>query len=354
MSALPKPAPASVLPTLPPAGIAPPDPAYAPLWRQLGADSCRVSMVDLEMRSHLASRWMVEGGASGGIGLDQTLDSTIAGAATLISRLSESRGQPAGRVTSHMLSPRRWVYMWRVNDRIGVLAQVQHTIGRTAPSEFDAAAVRLVCEHWLSTELEAIGAWHAASAPWNRTERRSRAPTPRVLWAVLASLLACIAIGLWVLLSAASAAAGQAAQHQREVQRLGELTDGTLVNGLSTKLAGGDYGELQESLTQHAALQHFSSAVVSNARGLVVAQEGITPSLRIGAPVPDEVRARMRALPLTAAGQAQGQLLMMASSGAAAAAADTAAALRGVGAALCLVALTGGGLLVLHLRRRRR
>jgi uncharacterized protein YidB (DUF937 family) len=349
-----KPPPSSILPSLPPSGTVAPDPGFMPLWRQIGADSCRVSLVDLKTQSHLAGRWMNEGGAAGGVRPEQTVDSTIPGVMEPLSRLSE--GDSGGdSPVAHMLSPRRWVYCWKVDEHIALMAQVHFVVARTVTSPFDTAVVRLICEHWLAPELQAIGSWRAAAVPWDRAERRARAPAPRALWWALASLLACALIGAWLALIGAPAAAERYALQQGEILRLTELADSTLVRNLSAALAGGDYGELQEALTQHAGLGHFAAAVVGNARSQVVAQAGVSPGLRIGAAVPEDLIARSRVMPLTAGGQRLGQLLLVAGQSSAPAPGSGIDRLLRAGAVLlCLVALVGAGWLGHFVRRRAR
>lgn len=286
------------------------DLVHEPLWRQLGADHCRVAVVGLLSLQALAWRWMRDGGVSSGQGDAQPLDHILPGADTLLSHWVEASATEPDAVITHMLSPRRWVYFWRVDGHLGVLVQMHFLTGRSSAHEFDTAGVRIVTEHWLASDLRALEPGTPVQA-WDRNERRMRPPMPRTLWVALLSLLGCGLFGLWLAVAGASAAADAATAHQRERARLSALANGGMQGHLGLALAGNDYGQVQEVLSMHKTLEHFAAAAVTNARGQVVAHAGFSPALRVGMALPADLRSRTQALPLTAGNTPFGEVFML-------------------------------------------
>ncbi len=338
----------SFMPSLPAGSGGAPDPALVPLWRRLGADSCRAVLVEMRTHAPLASRWMSDWGLAGGSGSDQSLENTVPGVGQLLAGLAE--GDPQ-RVHARMLSPRRWVYVWLLDERIALVAQVHHVEGRSAASDFDVAAVRLVCDRWLATEIEASGVGRRTSEGWNQVERRARGSLAPRLTVALVCLALCALVGLWLTTAGASLVDRRLAAQQAELQRLGEVNDSVLVSSLANTLMGGDYGELQESLSQHALIGHFGAAVVSNARGQVVAQSGVTPRLPVGTAVPQALQTSARMLSVAAGGQELGRLYLVAGGGGPASPGVAGWSVRSAGVLVLLMALAGAAALWSHARR---
>lgn len=287
------------------------DLVHEPLWRQLGADHCRVAVVSLQSLQALAWRWMRDGGVSSGQGDAQPLDHILPGADTLLGHWVEHSADEPEAVITHMLSPRRWVYFWRVDAHLGVLVQMHFLTGRSSAHEFDTAGVRIVTEHWLAPDLRALEPGTPAQA-WDRSERRARPSMPRAMWVALLSLLACGLVGLWLMVPGAATVADAAAAQQGESSRLSTLANGALQRHLGLALAGNDYGQVQDELTLHKTLEHFGAAAVTNARGQVVAHAGFSPGLRVGMALPADLRARAQALPLNVGSTAFGEVFMLA------------------------------------------
>jgi hypothetical protein len=331
---------------------------YPALWRQVDAEVVRVVVVDLTKRATVAGRAMGElaEGASR-FGSEMTLERLFPGAAALIERWSTEADWPNNELTSHSLSPRQWVYFWRIDPKVGLLALVHHRYGRGATSASDAALIRVLSEHWLAPELQAMGVGRASTAPWNRVERRARAAAPAALWGALAALAVAIACGLWLLLGAAAAPAQSETPVAREAQRLAKLSDDTLVRSLSRAMAGKDYGEVQEALAEHLALEHYDAAAVLNERKQVVAHAGFERPPTVGQPLPAALGADTRRFPLTWAGNSLGELVAAqkpARLDGANAAQATAMRVRGAGVALVAFGLVCGALLWRHIRQRYR
>jgi hypothetical protein len=109
---------------------------------------------------------------------------------------------PDGVIT-HMLSPRRWVYFWRIDERLGALVQMHFLAPRHSKHEFDTAGVRVVCEHWLAPDLATLrDAGMSRARAWDRVDRRQQQPATlqtRIAFFGLVgcALLGAVAAGLW-------------------------------------------------------------------------------------------------------------------------------------------------------------
>ncbi len=303
--------PVSLLPPVPPGDFAV-DLVHEPLWRQLGADHCRVAVIDLASLQPLAWRWMRDGGVSSGAGDAQPLDHILPGCDGLLGQWARHcEGEP-GAVVTHTLSPRRWVYFWRIDDQLGALVQMHFLAPRHSKHEFDTAGVRVVCEHWLAPDLGALrGVTRAPSRIWDLVDRRARQPISRATRLAFFSLLGCGLLGLWFGSFGASLINDSAEAQQREIARLSALADNSLQLHLSQALAGGDYGQVQDVLSLHQSLGHFSAAGVTNDRGQLVAHAGFVPALPVGKPVAPEVRARAVAKPLAVGSSRLGEVLLV-------------------------------------------
>jgi hypothetical protein len=328
--------------------------AHEPLWRQMGVDSCRATMFDLHSLQPLTGRWMRDTGNRCGVPEATELDAAFQGVETIVAQWAEEARSVERPLLAQMLSPRRWVYLWRVDGHTGLLAQVHFLNSRSSSHEFDTSGVQLLCEHWLSGERQARRqAMESATAlPWNRVERRNGRAGAPVPWALLACGLAALLVAAWLVLGAAGTAADLQAAHQREQARLTGVADGMAVRSLSHALSGGDYGEVQEVLSMKAASGHFADAAVTNARGLVVAVVGSPAGMRIGTAVPADALSASRVLPLSSGSNRIGDLLVARPPAAAASSPDLATGLRIAGIALIL-ALTGLAALVWRRTRRR-
>ncbi|MBL8379494.1 MAG: hypothetical protein JNM79_16615 [Burkholderiales bacterium] len=133
-------------------------------------------------------------------------------------------------------------------------------------------------------------------------------------------MLACAAAAAWLHLDVAPRVAGAGAALRAELARTQSVSDALVSNGLAHGLAGGDYGEVQESLTQYQRAGFLTRALVINASGKSVAVVGSLEGLRIGEVVPAQILATGRQINLSAGAQNLGQLLIL---GAPAAGADS-------------------------------
>jgi hypothetical protein len=88
------------------------------------------------------------------------------------------------------------------------------------------------------------------------------------------------------------------AAERAEAARLQSQVDGTLAQGLGAALAAGDYGEVQDVLSNFAALGYFENAAVTNARQRIVALAGTVSDLHIGGEVLEEFAASAKTIEL--------------------------------------------------------
>jgi hypothetical protein len=207
------------------------DPLREPLWRQLGADSCRVALIELVTLQPRAWRWMSRGGVASGKGDAQALDQLLPGADMLLGDWAVHSATEPETVITHMLSPRRWVYFWRVNERVALLVQMHFLLGRQVSHEFDTAGVRVICEHWLADEVRRAGAG-AVSRP-SPPDKAASAPPSHSLRLALVCLLGCLLASLWLVLFGAASVSGTDIDAGLDLARRWRSL-GALVAGLST------------------------------------------------------------------------------------------------------------------------
>jgi hypothetical protein len=332
---------------------------YAALWRQLDVESARVVVVDLDKREVLAGRALADvadGGSAGRFGSDVAPERLFPGATALIDRWRANGEGANTELAAHGLSPRQWVYFWRIDAKVGLMVVVQHRYGRSTVSAGDGAFIRVLSEHWVAPELQAIGVGRTAVAPWNRVDRRARAAAPMALWGALLALVVATACGLWMLLSSSHPPPRADEPLVRETQRLAKLSDDTLVRSLSLAMAGKDYGEAQEALAEHKAMQHFDAAAVLNERQQVVAHVGFTRPPTVGQALPEDLDPAARRFALRWAGSTLGELVtvqrpIQVDAGAAQ---RSSILLRTLGGMLATLGLVCGALLWRHLRARYR
>jgi len=115
-------------------------------------------------------------------------------------------------------------------------------------------------------------------------------------------------------------------------------------------MATGDYGEAQVELSMFSSLGYFQGAVVTNAKGKVVAMAGDAPGARIGDAVDPTFAAAARTQELTLGSVAHGRLLIVTTT---APAAESLPGLRVTAAFAMLAALAAAVITALPLLRRR-
>jgi len=322
----------------------------ARVFRQLGVQFVRASVVDMSSMAFQAAWTIADSGDISDSPTDRAMDSVFPGAAASVGTLLEA---PTDHTLVQKLSPRRWAFAWRLDARNAVVAEAQYRERRDAVSEIDTALVRLVC----SASIRRGDATPVAGSEdpnpmlaWPHVERRARPQTSVSAWATVSLAALAGLLALWVALWAGPRAEAVDAEQQAQVTAMRAMADATMVSGLSIALSSGDYGEAQTELSQFLQLGYFQSAVVTNAKGRIVAMDGKLEQLRIGDAVTPAYTALARPLDLALGSEKQGQLLLV--SGPASGRAPH-GLLQGAAALAGLAALATAGLLALRLRGRR-
>lgn len=177
-------------------------------------------------------------------------------------------------------------------------------------------------------------------------ERRGSDAPPQLILLVLAllSMLGCTAALAWIFWGVSPGLLESGNGTRAEVVRLQTLTDKLVASELAVGLAGGDYGEVQETLNRHESVGYLASGVVVNGVGKSVAAVGAVPGLSVGDPLPAQMQNAGRSITIVLGPQTLGRLVILAAPVAPAdATAKTVAGLRATAllAALCAVLSAG-------------
>lgn len=168
--------------------------------------------------------------------------------------------------------------------------------------------------------------------------RGSDAPPQQILPVLaLLSMLGCTAALAWIFWGVSPGLLESGTATRAEVARMQVLTDKLVASELAVGLAGGDYGEVQETLNRHESVGFLTSGVVVNGVGKSVAAVGAVPGLSVGDPLPAPLQNAGRGINIVLGPQTLGRLVIL---GAPVAVADaTAKAVAGLRAAVLLAAV---------------
>ena len=279
----------------------------ARIFRQLGVQSFRASVVDSESMSFQAAWSISDSGEFHDS--DRPADSTFPGAASVLAQLANTG---LDQTAVQKLSPSRWRLAWRFDGPHVLVADAHFRDRREALGEIDTALVRLVCGIGIrAAQSEApVAALSSLSMAWPKTERRARPKQLATSWLGLCLMLGAVLLTGWLAISAVPEQLEADQARQTELAQLHAMTDKTMVQGLSTALASGDYGEVQTVLTWFSGLGYFSSAVVTNGNQRIVSLAGKPDGLRIGDPLPAELARRAQVFDLRVGSERLGQLLL--------------------------------------------
>jgi hypothetical protein len=320
---------------------------HAPLWRLAGIESCRAATLDLVSLMLDTGHWVSDGVEAPGEPAERRLEASFPGLQDKLLMLDDSPQQ----LVTHRLSPRRWAFAWRTGPRSGILALVRFRDGKPEPSESETLLVRVVCEAWFSASLSASAAQAGQldDGGWTGVDRRSSQPQSKGFWLRAGLFAGSALLALWMATGGVDLMATESQQHRLTSERLAALGDKTLATKVGQVLAGGDYGEVQETLSTFSALGYFTGALVLNPRGQVVAIAGAVGDQRIGVARASNTLVGGHVVPLGQDGQNWGQLVL-ADAGATAGQnrpGTSSSVLRAVAAIVALMASIG---LVLQLR----
>ena len=305
-----------------------------PFFDALGVESMRASLIDLESM-HCTHAWHVtEAGETIEDPSDSETDRSLPTAMATIVELT-----PAGmaQTQTRRLDPLSWAFAWLIEGRQVVVVEVLYRMARSDHSAADVARIRQFCDAGLreamtpaagaalDLDLRSASSIGALALPDDRSEstmipahaskpvaaasaihpRSARSwlgvPQPVVL-TVLALGLLLVGI-LWALLQSATSLRTESAHLQAKA-------DATMKQRVGKALAEGDYGEVQAELAQFAALKYFDSALVTNARGRVIAAVGSVQGMRMGDPLAAGVAVGSRVIELNDTTGRKGQLLV--------------------------------------------
>jgi hypothetical protein len=281
-------------------------------FRQLGVSAFRASIVNIDSLAFQAAWTISEHGEVADSPVDRPLDSSFPAATAAINLLAESAED---ETLVHRLSPRRWGLAWRLDDHRVVLSEVQFHERRDAVGDGDKTLLRLIC----GAAMQPPGGVPPTAVPradglvWSGSgsDRPAPAPTPWLVWLGLALALIGALLASWLALAALPELQRSTAERETQLTQARALADKTLVRGVATALATGDYGDVQSALGGVAALGYIDGAAVLNQRQRVVALSGGTDPLRIGDPVPTSVQASAQVVELVLGTDSLGQLLIL-------------------------------------------
>lgn len=319
--------------------------------RQLGMRFMRAAVVDSRSMAVQASWALNSGIEATDEPAEKAQDSVFPGAGAVVARLE---GATAEQTVTHKLSPRRWAFVWRFDERMSVIAEVHFADRRDEVAAADVEFARLLCSAHIRANqtLSSSAAVVESSGPvWPQVDRRARRRLSAGTW--ISFLLACGATLACVWLAAVSLPRlGQlSAQQETRASQLSKIANDTVVQGLAAALATGDYGEVQTELSQFSALGYFDMAVVTNARGRVVALAGAPEGVRVGDPAPADFAARVPPRPLVIGAERYGELFVTANTQASATSLGDA---RWLTLLACAASAGVATLLALRLARRTR
>lgn len=283
------------------------------MFGQLGVQSFRASVVDLESMAYQSVWSITEQGEVNDEHPERGLDSAFPGAMATIAQLRQASAE---HTVVRKLSPRHWAFAWRIDDRHVAVAEARYRDRRDLQSDADTALVRLICDTGIRAghgEAPATAAAASDDIPqlmWPQVDRRRspRGASRGRLTVILVGLTALLALS--VALLAIPAARDQSSSQQTEAARFLTMADSTMTQNLSAMMATGDYGDVQTTLSSFESLGYFDSAVVTNARQKVIAIAGAATGARIGDGVPPALAGSAQVFDLMQGSDRTGQLLV--------------------------------------------
>ena len=285
----------------------------ARMFRQLGIESFRASVVDMGSMAFQAAWTITDSGEVSDNNPDKPLDSQFPGAMATITQLADA---PAEQTVVQRLSPRRWTFAWRIDSLHVVIAEARYRDMRASVSQIDTALVRLVCDTGIrsgtiTTTVHESEDERALVWPSSQERRSGRQRSPLAARLALGLSVASAGLALWLALVALPEVREGVSGAQANAARLRSITNSTMVRGLSAALATGDYGEVQTELSNFESLGYFQTAVVTNARQRIVSMSKGTEGLRIGIELPAELARTSTSFDLAMGSERYGQLLVL-------------------------------------------
>jgi hypothetical protein len=285
----------------------------AAMFGQVGIASIRAAVVDMSSMDMQASWTLSAHKDVHHEGAEAAPDSAFIAARDAGVSLREA---PAEYTMVRKLSPRVWSFAWRSGPDRMVIAETRYRDRRDALDDTDTALVRLIFLSFSQAAVQDDGqpAAGLAELEWPAVDRR-RGRNWRTLVRGHRVTLLLLGLGavlaLWLAAVALPAASERALAQQAEAARFHAMVDKTMSEHLSSALATGDYGELQNQLSIFHGLGYFQRAVVVNARQRAVAAAGTGNEVSIGNPLPPDLGSSAKPMPLLRGSEQLGQLLVL-------------------------------------------
>ncbi|MEK8050907.1 hypothetical protein AACH10_11725 [Ideonella sp. DXS22W] len=306
----------------PPSSIMPPDaePVPAPpgplaadlsrLFQALGMQQFRAFVVDTASMACESTWAMDEHGALVDDGEPLSMESALPGSNAIVAQLANASLE---RVIDTHSGVRGRTFAWRMDALRVVIVKVRYHARNDRPRELDIAMARLLCNAGLLNRHDgARPGLDGQALAWSQPVPARPMPQ-RTLGLVGAGLgVAAAALAAWLALGALPAMDEQSRRVSRHAAELRSLADETLAHGLTTALASGDYGEVQNQLSAFESLGYFRGALITNARQRVVAIAGqVDDTLRIGIELPDGTVPRAQTRDLSQGAERYGRLVVV-------------------------------------------
>ena len=307
---------------------------YSLLCDAFGVHSLRATLVDLgPMRCSHAWR-ITEAGVMVKESTEHEPDRSFPTAMATIVQLS-----PVGPAHTHKreLDPLCWAFAWLVGERHVAVVEAQYRMARSDHGDADVAMVRQICDAVVRTPLAsahgaasqcaprpvgsfvemassfrpALAAARLASRPASLPEALTGGSLGRSSWLGLSQRTVWVVLALGLVLAGMLIALQQSAKSLRaDSAQLQTKADATMKQMVGKALAEGDYGEVQAELASFSSLNYFDSALVTNARGRVIAAIGPIQGIRMGDPLAAAAAGGARVIDLNQGAGLSGKLLV--------------------------------------------
>jgi hypothetical protein len=283
-------------------------------FRELGVQFLRASVVRIDSNA-FQSAWSItdQGEISEGPA-DRGLDSVFPGASSTINQLAQIA---ADATLVQKLSPRQWVYAWRLDEEHALICDVHYRDRRDTVTDIDSAMVRLACSASLRGSVSALPVDTAGgeALKWPDVDQPRR---PRFNVATVGALVMVSAAALlsaWLLIGVLPSAQDALASQQTQFDRANQSAETAAVRGLANAMAQarltGERSGVQTELAQFQAQGHVAAGLVLDDQGRVVAADGPLPGVRLGEALASPLPAGQRTLALEWASQPVGSVVLI-------------------------------------------
>jgi hypothetical protein len=283
-------------------------------FRELGVQFLRASVVGIDSSAFQSAWSITDQGAISEGPADRGLDSVFPGASGTIKQLAQIA---ADATLVQKLSPRQWVYAWRLDEDHALICDVHYRERRDTVTDIDSAMVRLACSASLRGSVSALPVDTAGgeTLKWPDVEapRRPRFDVATVGALVMVSMAALMSA--WLLIGVLPSAQAVLASQQAQFDRVKQSAENAAVRGLANAMAHarltGERSGVQTEWAQFQAQGRFAAGLVLDDQGVVVAADGPLPGVRLGEALASPLPAGQRTLALEWASQPVGSVVLI-------------------------------------------